>query len=325
MNGTAEPAGDPAPTVVEDSDLVVREEIITPQYAGWLLRHKNRNPRKLRPAKASQYATDMLAGNWAVGTSTVAFDADGNLTDGQHRCAAAVEANVPFRTIVTRGVSQKAIDNADRGMKRAASDILKERGEVSTAILQACLNNLVRWDTWGPLSSLAPTWPQMEQYLKDNPDVRQSVAMALPLTRAPLAIRGSVAAPVVHRVRRIDEAATKEFVDKAALGVGLDANDPILKLREVFLSRRLTAYGRPTKVHDQVLLVKAWNSHITNRPLRALKWNRGGARSEPFPYLVGPDGRPWPFADFKRDEQRRNLSRLAAFDDTDFGEDDNDE
>lgn len=316
---------EPQPQVVDDSDLVVREEIITPEYAAWLLRYKNVNPRKLRPSKATQYATDMAAGNWAIGTSTVAFDGDGNLTDGQHRAAAAVEAGVAFRTIVVRGVSQKAIDNADRGMKRAVSDILKERGEVSTAVLQACLSNLVKWDLWGPLTSSVPTWPQIEQYLKDNPDVRQSVATALPLTKPPLAIRASVAAPVVHRMRRIDEVATKDFIEKAVTGIGLDASSPILKVRELFMTRRTYAYGRPTRVHDQALLVKAWNSHITGRPLRALKWNRGGSRQEPHPYFLGPDGRPWPFPDFQRDEERRNLSRLAALDDDDFDEEPDDQ
>lgn len=311
----------PGPQAVE-SDLVIREEIITPEYAAWLLQHANRNPRKLRPSKASQYATDMAAGNWAVGTSTLAFDKDGNLTDGQHRCAAAVEANVSFRSVVVRGVGQTAVDNADRGMKRAVSDILKERGEVSTAALQTALNGLVRWDTWGPLTSSVPTWPQMEQYLKDNPDVRGSVAMAMPLTRPPLGIRASVVAPVVHRVRQIDEAAAKDFVAKAASGIGLSASDPVLQLREVFLTRRLSAYGRPTRVHDQVLMVKCWNAHITGRPLRALKWNRGGSRQEPHPYLLDASGKPFPFPDFLRDEERRNLSRLAALDEDDFDDDD---
>jgi hypothetical protein len=303
--------GRPEPQPVQDSTLVVREEIITPEYAAWLLEHRNRNPRKLRPAKAAQYATDMLNGNWEVGASVVAFDPDGWFVDGQHRAFACTQAGVPFRTLVARGVGQKAIDNADRGMKRAASDILKERGEVSVAILQAALTNLVKWDTHGPLTNIAPSWAQMEAYLKDNPDVRDAVRMALPLTKQPLAIRGSVVGPVIFRTQRVDRGATEEFIHKAVTGIGLTANDPILKLREVFLTRRVSAYGRPTRVHDAAIVIKAWNSFITGRPLRALKWNRGGTRQEPFPYVLGPDGRPWPFPDFQRDEARRNLARLV--------------
>lgn len=287
------------------------EATITPEYAAYMLDNRNRNPRKLRKDKAAQYATDMASDNWPVGLGTIGISADGWLVDGQHRFAACVMAGVSFRTLVARGVTQEAVDNADRGFKRSVADILRGKREVNVTLLQAALNYCCRWDFAGPLTNMAPTWPQMEQYLADNPDIREAASASLMIVKPPLAVRGSVAVPFVFRARRVDQEAAEGFVHRFQTGVGLEADDPILRLREAFLGRRVTVYGRPSREHDLALMIKAWNSYITGRPLRVLKWNRGGVRQEPFPYLVGDDGRPWSFPDYERDEARKNLSDIV--------------
>jgi hypothetical protein len=309
-----------------DSDIVYSEELITPEYAAYILDNWNRNPRKLRRDKAAQYAADMASGNWPPGMGVIGFDADGWLVDGQHRFAACVMSGVAFRTLVSRGVTQQAVDNADRGFKRAVADILKGKGEVNVIILQATLNMCCRWDNAGALSNFVPTWPQMEQYLTDNPDIRDAVGKCQVTVRPPLSIRGSVAGPFAFRARRIDAEAADAFLQQTHTGIGLVEDDPVLKLREQFLSRRVTAYGRPTREHDLALLIKSWNAYIVGRPLRQLKWNRGGIRQEPFPYLVGSDGMPWPFPDYERDQARRQLTEIATDDnDNENSTDDDDD
>lgn len=307
-----------------NSGIVYSEEIITPEYAAFVLDNLNRNPRKLRRDKASQYAADMAAGNWPSGMGVIGFDADGWLVDGQHRFAAAVMANVPFTTLVARGVSQEAVDNADRGFKRSVADILKGKGEINVNVLQSALNMCCKWDTVGPMASYVATWPQMEAYLAANPDIRDAVSKSQTCIKPPLAIRGSVVAPFAFRARRIDADAADAFLHQVHSGIGLAEHDPVLRLREVFLSRRATTYGRPTREHDLAIVIKAWNAYILGKPLRQLKWNRGGIRQSPFPYMVGPDGLPWPFPDYLRDQARQELSDVAGRDTNDDTDDDDD-
>jgi hypothetical protein len=271
-----------------DSDITYTEEEITPEYAAFILDNLNSNPRKLRRDKAAQYAADMSAGNWPPGMGVIGFDRDGYLVDGQHRFAACVMSGVSFRTLVARGVTQQAVDNADRGFKRGVADILKGKGEQNVTILQAALNMCCRWDYANPLSNFVPTWPQL-----------------------------------TFRARRIDAEAADAFLQRVHTGVGLVEDDPVLRLREQFLSRRVTAYGRPSREHDLALMIKAWNAYIVGRPLRQLKWNRGGIRQEPFPYMVGSDGTPWRFPDYVRDQARRQIAEMAGNDsDDDEGDDD---
>jgi hypothetical protein len=308
-----------------DSDITYTEEEITPEYAAFILDNLNSNPRKLRRDKAAQYAADMSAGNWPPGMGVIGFDRDGYLVDGQHRFAACVMSGVSFRTLVARGVTQQAVDNADRGFKRGVADILKGKGEQNVTILQAALNMCCRWDYANPLSNFVPTWPQLEQYLVENPDIREAVTKCQVCVRPPLSIRGSVVGPLTFRARRIDAEAADAFLQRVHTGVGLVEDDPVLRLREQFLSRRVTAYGRPSREHDLALMIKAWNAYIVGRPLRQLKWNRGGIRQEPFPYMVGSDGTPWRFPDYVRDQARRQIAEMAGNDSDDDEGDDNTE
>jgi hypothetical protein len=280
-------------------------ETFTPEYCGYVLDNFNRNPRRLRRDKAAQYAADMTNGDWAIGAGTILFDIDGWLVDGQHRFAACVLANRAFTSAVIRGVAQDAVDNSDRGLKRAVADILRGAGEVNVTALQSAINMGCRWDERGPLSNWVPTWSQMDKWLTDNPGIRQAVVSSLSSIHPPLSVRGSVMAPFVYRIRQIDPAACESFMAKFGTGVDLQPGDAILKLRDLFLRRSAQVYGRPTRVHDLALLVKTWNAHVTGRPVRILKWNRGGGtRQESFPFLVDEDNQPWPFADYVRAAER---------------------
>jgi hypothetical protein len=311
---TLSPLPNRGPREATDDGVTYGELDVVPDFAAEVLDTRNRNPRKLRKDKAAQYAADMVAGKWSVGMSIVAFDPEGWLVDGQHRFAGCVMAGVPFRTLVAYGVSQEAVDNADRGFRRTVADILKGKGEANVTVLQATLSMCCKWDTTSILSNFVPTWSQLEQYLLENPDVREAVSKVQMLVKPPLTIRGSVAAPFAFRARRIDTEAADAFINQTHTGVGLQENDPVLRLREQFLGRRSMTYGRPSREHDLALTIKAWNAYIVGRPLRQLKWNRGGIRQEPFPYLFGSDGTPWPFPDYLRAEARRRDEEAAQKD-----------
>src|SRR4051812_153789 len=156
-------------------ELHITVETITPAQAAIYLEHV-RNPRKLRPAKATVFAADMAAGKWHLGSSSLKFDPAGELRDGQHRLAACVESNMPFPTVIYWNVTDEAIDNTDRGMARQWADVLAGRGIVNTRQVQGIVYLSWRWDNGLLLSvswhqRVSPTVSEAEEWLEAHPAV----------------------------------------------------------------------------------------------------------------------------------------------------------
>ncbi len=111
----------------------LRIEMITPEMAEKYLQFNTSN-RNLRKTLVSQYARDMLNGNWRLTHQGLAFNKAGTLLDGQHRLAAIVESGVAVRMVVARGVDTQHQLVMDDHAKRSAGDALTlVRGERVTA------------------------------------------------------------------------------------------------------------------------------------------------------------------------------------------------
>lgn len=100
---------------------------VTPTEAKRYL-EKNIMNRKVRMSSVEAYARDMMSGDWQINSQAIAFAEDGVLLDGQHRLMACVMANVPFETLIVRGISKEAMPTIDTGAMRTYSDNLKMRG-----------------------------------------------------------------------------------------------------------------------------------------------------------------------------------------------------
>lgn len=102
------------------TNMTMNYEELTPEMAANLLESNDSN-RKLSKSLVSVYARDILDGNWdeTVGVA-ISLDENGILRDGQHRCAAVVEAGKPINVWVCRNVSEDGM--YDNNRKRSQSD-----------------------------------------------------------------------------------------------------------------------------------------------------------------------------------------------------------
>lgn len=91
---------------------------ITPRLAEHILTNLNPHNRPRRTTSVTRYATDMLAGQWALTGDTIKFGKSGVLRDGQHRLAACIRANVPFETFCVFGIDDESFCVMDTGLKR---------------------------------------------------------------------------------------------------------------------------------------------------------------------------------------------------------------
>jgi hypothetical protein len=96
-------------------------QLITPEIAAEWLRYNPSN-RPLRRWWVKVLAARINQGEWRVTHQGIAFNADGDLCDGQHRLAAIVMAGIACYCAVFNGVDPKSFKAMDQGVKRTMAD-----------------------------------------------------------------------------------------------------------------------------------------------------------------------------------------------------------
>ena len=96
--------------------------LIGPAEAQQLLSTNAANQRHLRAGDVNRYAADMAKGNWIDDVSAITLDADGNLTNGQHRLHAIIKSGTVQSFIVGENWPIEAMQMMDQGNKRSQLD-----------------------------------------------------------------------------------------------------------------------------------------------------------------------------------------------------------
>lgn len=121
------------------ADAMYTEKVfVTPEMAyDWLV--YNTNNRNLRPLDVLYLKQCILSGNWKTTHQGIAFYADGELADGQHRLNAIADAGVGVWVNVTRNMPRENADAIDRGIPRTYRDHLQFSGwDVDTRKVAVC-------------------------------------------------------------------------------------------------------------------------------------------------------------------------------------------
>jgi hypothetical protein len=99
-------------------------ELITPQVAARTLESQNGVNRRLNKSAIRKLCKDMTAGKYLITHQGIAFDAAGNLLDGQHRLRAIVITGLSVWMLVSRGwPNSVTLDNGSTLPTFAALDV----------------------------------------------------------------------------------------------------------------------------------------------------------------------------------------------------------
>lgn len=232
---------------------------LTPAIAEVLLSRNDGN-RKISPHYVDAYARDIEHDNWRFNGEPLIVSHDGKLNDGQHRCAAVVEANKQITAVLVIGVSRDTRTTLDQGRIRTAGDYLSMEGHVDANVLAAAAGYIWQWQTRGQLSpggTQKPTKSELLDLVESAPDIANSVA-SIPRKGAPAAGGHSMLAFCHWAFSRT---APKADVDTFILGLTGGANllsrDPILYIRNRLIGER----GR-LRLNDKAeLIFRGWNAH----------------------------------------------------------------
>lgn len=210
-------------------------ETITPTLAERYLERNDGN-RLLSQRYIDAYAADMRDNRWDMNGETVKFAEDGTLLDGQHRMWACIEAGVPFKAVVVRGLARGAQVTMDNGKSRRFHDHLQIKGYASTHRLQGALTALfhIKHGT----RNMKLTNSQFEAMLNKHPHIVDAM-------QACQGIKLSFNWPVLSAVyylayyilddRRNANLAIKTMIS----GIPQYDGDPMHALRERWINERL--------------------------------------------------------------------------------------
>ena len=112
-------------------------EHITPAFAERVLETKNAKNRKVKPANLKRLISSIDNGEWILTNQGIAFDADGNLLDGQHRLLAICKTGKTLPIMVARNMDPKIFNCVDTGTARTAADGLYIKGSAASKHLAA--------------------------------------------------------------------------------------------------------------------------------------------------------------------------------------------
>lgn len=270
--------------------MQISVEEVTPAEAAVYLT-KNDCNRPITESHVRSLAQQMASGHWALNGETLVFAGDGTLLQGQHRCHACVRANVPFRTVVVRGVDKSTFDTLDSGKRRSGRDVLGiARVENATAVAAAA--RILLNEENGALPS---AWMgsfanhEIRSCVERHPGLVGATGSSLTPAKL-LGIGGGTLGWFYYRIKSSEGTCADDFMGKLSTGEMLDKSNPIFLLRRRMIEEKSSR--APLRTRDQAaLLVRTWNAFFQKKPLRVLKTLRrattGGIDAEPFPPLVG--------------------------------------
>lgn len=273
--------------------MEVRQVDMTPQMAGRLLETNTRN-RHVNRARVAMWAQTMRDGLWQANGQPIILSTDGRLLDGQHRLLACLEANVTVPMLIVTGVASEAQYTMDTGRPRSLADMLALRGEQNVNILASALKALVRLDRYGiragfdmQTAHYPVTYEQAFAYLKQHPTLRADIVECERIYRH-TGIPLKIIILWYELFYRADADAASMFFTQLASGVGLDADNPILVLRERARRLRDTNQLHTTLgvITVSAIGIKAWNMFRAGASCQTLAFRAAG-RVESFPQVSG--------------------------------------
>lgn len=179
---------------------------VTPEIAKIFLDVNTANRAK-RDKHVFRIASDMEQGMFHITHQGIAFDEDGVMLDGQHRCQAIILSEKPQWMLVTTGLPVKAKKVVDGGAKRKAADFMPGAfRDLKAAAIRIVMgieymggafsaNSLANsvqqvtsaaiqenWDRWGDLTELAHLASQANRNVAIGPAGLLAAAMLHPKT-----------------------------------------------------------------------------------------------------------------------------------------------
>jgi hypothetical protein len=270
---------------IPDKPIVM---LVTPETAADWLENRNVKNRSKSSVTARRYARLIEAKRWKCTHQGIAFDREGWLIDGQHRLMATVATGIPVKLFVipfVDGMDDETFDVLDSGHKRQAAQLLNGAGANARAAAARYLG--VVDDSFGPehhiVQSIIATSVETADILevvKQWPELMAWASVMGTANRNAHIPQGPHLAVLAQAERSPHGDRIESWLEGINSGIGLEARDPRLLVRNRFIGGSRLASGHAGQCMAYRLLVKAWNAHAVGSSLGVLRASDSEARPE---------------------------------------------
>lgn len=255
-------------------------ENITPEKARQYLNTSTGN-RPISKVYVHSYADTMKRGAWMLNGVPIIFDCEGHLQDGHHRLEAVIEAGIPVRFDVRRGVSPESFTTYDCGRHRNVGQLLAMQQIKNYNLIGSIVVANDRLINTGRLYSNNTSVSQghartntenYELYRRDPKGYERVASRIVHLQGRCRILSGSWAGGLYYYLSHAGGYTEQEvdpFFDSL---FSLDSTGgPVELLRRVLTKEAIE--GRKLKSDTLwAFLVKTWNAYITGQSPRILRY-----------------------------------------------------
>lgn len=256
-------------------------ETISPEVAVHLLNTNTSNRPVRSRTTVRAIAKDIVAGRWALNGESIVVSDTGRLLDGQHRLLAIVEAKLPVRALVVRGIPEGAFTTIDSNCGgRTVGDCLAIDKVPYATHVAAVARLIIGYRDYGRLYPHGLSKNEIRAYAQMHPEIAEWVALAHPspvITASTLAAVCCLACDSGHL-----SAVARAFLSGAVDGAGLERGDARHTLRELILNMKGRRGAKLSKPYEFNAVAQAWNAYVQGRELRVIR-----AKAAPLIEIVG--------------------------------------
>jgi hypothetical protein len=277
------------PIPIEGGTPQVQWVRITPPVAWKFLDEGDFKNRTVREDKVKTMAEAMRTGRWCgFNGETMKIDARGRFVDGQHRCWACIEANVPFDTLLVIGVPVDSYTTQGIGLPKSFADFLKEdKNKHQVAAVTRLVYLWEKDNLHGVRTGVGSTPQMLDEILTRHPKIRDSVNKIMSISGMIACGANRSWSSFVHYVgatHHHNSALADEFFERLADGVNLFEDSPVYGLRRFLAIQKAKKQNHRAMLPPFIsfaLYIKAWNYYREGKKIRNLKFSA----DEPFPKL----------------------------------------
>lgn len=255
-------------TVAANTKVETKIVTLTPAMAEAFLA-VNENNRNISPTSVNKFAADIIEGRWVFNGEPIIVAENGELNDGQHRCAAVVLAGKPITTLVVSGVPRAARFSTDMGQARTQGHLLSMAGVANANTISRAAGLMLQMDKVGHLTRGAAGYGSItKQAIVDYAhqhleELEQAYDVVGSNNVKMIGAAGVLMAAFILIARKSTPALAAEFFQSLIDGTNLGKRNPIYVARERLTKERFNGHVPPRVVIE--IILRAWNLHRTGK------------------------------------------------------------
>jgi len=265
---------------------------ITPDIASKWLKESEFNNRNISRDNLNKICSDIEKGMWVFDGNPIRFNGDGDVIDGQHRLTAIIRTGKTVKSLVIKGIADRAKLTIDTGNQRKVSDILHFDGHKNVSALASAARLLAATEQFDgdllryvKLSRRSYSQQTINDVVESHPEIHDSIAYINNKKTATKLLGKGVASYLHYIISKSKHGhMANEFFDKFDSGLGLEDGSPIGALRNSLMTgNQRHISGATYIVMKCASTIKAWNYFVKDGKVKYIRYSL----TETFPTLIG--------------------------------------